>query len=263
MKKIHDFCINNAIFIALFTFAIVVCSYVANFYAHNFSNSSGDWGTFGDFVGGTLNPLLSFLALIILLRTFAMQREELIIQREELKDTKELLRLQTQTQIKQQFESTFFALLNVHNQVLESLSREPPPSIRNGNTYANYSNLQKILQAIRCNRELDLNVANSVLKEQIYLCSHYLNVLYELLKFIEMNTYDEKKYSNIIRALLPSEIMTLLAVYCYSQENEKYKLLIERYAIFENAVFKLDSNNDAYFAPYKVKECYDEKAFGL
>lgn len=263
MKKVHEFCINNAIFIALFAFAVVVCSYVANFYAHNFSNSSGDWGTFGDFVGGTLNPLLSFLALIILLRTFSMQKTELDLQKEELKDTKELLKLQTQTQVKQQFESTFFALLNVHNQILESLSREPTPDLRDGKTYTNDSNLQKVLLAIRCNRELDLNVANSALKKQIYLCSHYLNVLYELLKFIEMNADDEKKYSNIIRALLPSEIMTLLAVYCYSQENEKYKLLIERYAIFENAVFKLDSNNDAYLAPCKVKEFYGKKAFGL
>ena len=134
MKKVHDFCINNAIFIALFAFAVVVCSYVAKFYAHNFSNSSSDWGTFGDFVGGTLNPLLSFLALIILLRTFSMQREELIIQREELKDTKEILKTQSQTQIKQQFESTFFALLNVHNQVLADLNYEPPPPSQNDRT---------------------------------------------------------------------------------------------------------------------------------
>lgn len=104
MKKVHDFCINNAFPIALFTFAFVVCSYAINFYAQNFSKDSGDWGTFGDFVGGTLNPLLSFLALMILLRTFSMQKEE-------LKDTKEILKTQSQTQIKQQFESTFFCVV--------------------------------------------------------------------------------------------------------------------------------------------------------
>jgi hypothetical protein len=35
--------------------------------------------------------------------------------------------LQTQTQIKQRFESTFFELLNVHNQILSEITKEPIP----------------------------------------------------------------------------------------------------------------------------------------
>ena len=127
MKKIHDFFINNAVSVALFMFAVVVFSYVLNFHRQYISDDAGDWGTFGDFVGGTLNPFLSFLALVILLRTFSMQQTELDLQREELKDTKEILRIQTQTQIKQQFESTFFSLLAVHNQVLADLNSIPSP----------------------------------------------------------------------------------------------------------------------------------------
>ena len=40
---------------------------------------------FGDFVGGTLNPVLSFFALVLLFQTYSMQRKELKLQRDELR----------------------------------------------------------------------------------------------------------------------------------------------------------------------------------
>jgi len=46
------------------------------------------WGAFGDFIGGTLNPILSFLALIALLITIAIQSKQLFLSRKELELTK-------------------------------------------------------------------------------------------------------------------------------------------------------------------------------
>lgn len=43
------------------------------------------WGTFGDFVGGTLNPILSFLGLIALLLTLVLQNKQLKISSRELR----------------------------------------------------------------------------------------------------------------------------------------------------------------------------------
>ncbi|WP_432741005.1 hypothetical protein ABXJ76_12840 [Methylobacter sp. G7] len=40
---------------------------------------------FGDFVGGTLNLVLSFFALVLLFKTYSMQRKELKLQRDELR----------------------------------------------------------------------------------------------------------------------------------------------------------------------------------
>ena len=34
------------------------------------------WGQFGDFVGGLLNPMVSFAALVLLARTYLLQRQE-------------------------------------------------------------------------------------------------------------------------------------------------------------------------------------------
>jgi hypothetical protein len=41
------------------------------------SSSADDWGLFGDFIGGTTNPFLSFLSFIAILITVAIQDREL------------------------------------------------------------------------------------------------------------------------------------------------------------------------------------------
>lgn len=62
--------------------------YYVNF-SGNLSDQHDRWGTFGDFMGGTLNPLLSFLSLIALLLTIILQNQELVETRNEIKLTRE------------------------------------------------------------------------------------------------------------------------------------------------------------------------------
>ena len=260
MKKIHDFLIDNAVSVALCMFVVVLAFYLYHFHTQVISEDVTKWGVFGDFIGGTLNPFLSFLALVILLRTFAMQKTELDLQREELKDTKELLRLQTQTQIKQRFESTFFALLNVHNQILRDL---PDNSL--ANTHHHVLNSKASL--IKAQERLKL--------DQFSFC-HYFRILYQLLSFVDKSQNEDKKlYSNMIRALLTDKVLRLLLIYCCGEDDEQkhYKSLIERYAIFENASFKKDLGVEGekiivlagveISAIYEAKNLYDPKAFGL
>lgn len=55
---------------------------------HNsFSLKQEVWGQFGDFVGGILNPILSFLSLIALVYTVLLQVRQLDIARDELKNS--------------------------------------------------------------------------------------------------------------------------------------------------------------------------------
>ena len=80
----------------IFTGAIAAIMTVFLFYFMNFdgelSKSHERWGTFGDFIGGTLNPILSFLALIALILMVILQKRQLEISSEELKATREELR---------------------------------------------------------------------------------------------------------------------------------------------------------------------------
>lgn len=235
-------------------------------FSDSLGDDKGDWGTFGDFIGGTLNPILSFLALIVLLRTYAMQREE-------LKKTEE-------TQKRQQFESTFFELLKLHNQVLEDLTKDLEQSefkekITSGFMSSNLIWLKptkEVLTLGNIKKEFD----NSE------LCEHYyFRVLYQLLKFIAVKfpdngiddkfkyddiekdvSFDEKMYSNIVRASLSDDVIKLLAIKYYKSKADdphgygKTKLLMERYSFFEREFFKIKVGFIS-----ELKSEYEAKAF--
>lgn len=73
--------------VALFSVAAVLYVYQHQF-SGPLSTSNGDWGTFGDYVGGTLNPLfalLSFLALsaTLIFQWISMQRTQFEVARTE------------------------------------------------------------------------------------------------------------------------------------------------------------------------------------
>lgn len=95
---------------------------------------NASWGAFGDFMGGTLNPLLAFLGLIALLTTIKLQVKELKATRKELETSSNALKEQSESfkiqnySIKQQnFENTFFNMLDLHNKIVDNilLSHKP------------------------------------------------------------------------------------------------------------------------------------------
>ena len=77
------------------TFAALALATVVGWYVYNFgitpSTAKGDWGQFGDYLGGTLNPILSFLSLIAILLTFALQSKQLFLSNLQLALSKEEL----------------------------------------------------------------------------------------------------------------------------------------------------------------------------
>ena len=105
---------------------------VAGFYFGNFQEGLlGEqevWGMFGDYIGGTLNPLLAFLSLIALLITIRLQSNELRATREELELTRQTIQDQTSIQDlqrvqmeKQFFDNHFFNSLDMVIKSIEKL----------------------------------------------------------------------------------------------------------------------------------------------
>jgi hypothetical protein len=271
------------------------------FFNGQLSPENTDWGTFGDFIGGTLNPILSFLSLIALLTTIVLQskeleltRNELELTRDELKrsakaqeDTKEILDKQSETLARQQFESTFFSLLDQHNKILGDITSPITASSTTFSSQTSYSHTNKvfnIMDSIFRNDVTNLELANITLKSLNSICGHYFSVLYQLLKFIAINSPDssisksfdvdeiknaelsdyERMYSNIVRAFLGYEIMQLLAVNCFCNNREdshwRYKLLIERYALLKH--MPLQHYLDRNLILKETIDFYDSSAFG-
>jgi uncharacterized membrane protein len=109
--------------------AAIMIIIVLSFYFYNFSGGGlstihGDWGTFGDFMGGTLNPLLAFLSLIALLTTIKIQSKELRATTTEMRNSSIALQEQSQSIKLQNFENTFFKMLDVHNSIIFDLALE-------------------------------------------------------------------------------------------------------------------------------------------
>jgi hypothetical protein len=77
--------------------ALVLClvfgAYAAFFSGHRFEVGSEAWGQFGDFIGGTANPLLGFLTLSALILTLVIQNRQLQVSATELRLSREELEL--------------------------------------------------------------------------------------------------------------------------------------------------------------------------
>lgn len=83
-----------------------------------FSNDSGDWGTFGDYVGGLLNPSIAFIALYWLTSSIKTQIKELTETREQFEKISQNQLEQTSLQ---NFESLFFQLLETKDKAIKDI----------------------------------------------------------------------------------------------------------------------------------------------
>lgn len=75
-------------------------------------------GTFGDFFGGVVNPILTFGTLLALTITILMQRTQLFDEKQRSKDA-------TASSNLQNFENTFFQLMGLHGATIEALRFAP------------------------------------------------------------------------------------------------------------------------------------------
>lgn len=111
--------LNTTIFVVvlLIVVIVVVICYFINFNYHmfghwreifninNLSKETGDWGTFGDYVGGILNPIIAAFAFYLIAKTYNLQKKE-------LEATRQLLKGSMDAQNKQIELSVLSTLLN-------------------------------------------------------------------------------------------------------------------------------------------------------
>lgn len=103
--------------IALCLIALVILGfYFGNFHG-GLSLDNGVWGTFGDYVGGILNPLIAAFAFYLIAETYKLQKTE-------LKATRELLEVSTDVQKNQIKIAAITALLNSNLTKINMLDSE-------------------------------------------------------------------------------------------------------------------------------------------
>lgn len=101
----------------------LVAVVILGFYFGNFhgglSTENGVWGTFGDYVGGILNPLIASFAFYLIAETYKLQKEAYNLQKTELEETRKLLEISTKAQ---EAQVNLAALTAQHNLNLTRIS---------------------------------------------------------------------------------------------------------------------------------------------
>lgn len=208
-------------------------------------------GVFGDMFGA-VNSLFSGLAFATLIFTIYLQTHAIKLQQKELEDTrneirqqKEYLAAQNDVMRIQNFESTFFQLLSLLQQIRESFTFTRTGSQNLGKKafgYA-YDNLEQCLReyiaqgipAGKTKNEVINIVATNFFTEYQIDFGHYFRTLYNLIKLVDKSELPDKKfYTNLIRAQLTNIEVQVIFYDCLSDlGKEKFKPLIEKYALLK------------------------------
>lgn len=235
---------------------LVIASFIANFCLVFTGYSNDARGTFGDQFGA-VNALFSGLAFAGLIYTIILQRRDLKLQREEMRDQTKEFKKENETLKIQRFENTFFNMLSQFQEVVNSLSVKFK---KGGEDFeasgrevfrASFERMPVIVDIPSCNRDYQriygmVNVIGykgmeAYVKADVpTYFDHYFRLLYRILKFVKDTPLitrfdDEYEYTSMLRAILSRYELVWLYYNGLSEYGvDKLKPLIERYAMLKN-----------------------------
>ena len=248
--------------------------YVAYFYKNPISKSSENWGQFGDYMGGVINPIFGFISVILLIYTILQQQKALSLQEEELKATREELArsakaqeasekaLNEQAEIfkQQQFEATFFSLFNQLIQINNNLLKKENniydflfESHKNHKYHHSHffilidQEIKEIERSFNRLGKMDKTDAGKLFLSSIqkdidtkHIEFHQFSLLlYQALKLISLNNRElesRKKYTNILRAAIDIRVLQILALSVCRLSSKTYRPYIN--LLEENSFFE-------------------------
>lgn len=284
-KSLFSIFITALIIIAsifLIELALVVCFYDID-----------KLGAFGDFFGGMINPLLTFCTFMALLLTIILQQRELKLSREQVTISIEelgLTREATEHSAKalseqakslkiQNFENTFFNMINLHNEIVNNISIDvkydfryywtKPSKVSISHTkqptiYAKrkaineiYLSLNSFMKTYKLKKPTKVyDLCHEVFQD---ILGHYFGNIYQILKFIHTSkNIDKQKYSSLFRAQFSSQELELLFFHCSGSIGSiKFKTLTEEFSFFEHLNLQNDNFDFILFS-----NIYEISAFG-
>lgn len=250
--------------------------------------TAAHWGQIGDFIGGVLNPLLSFVAFIAVLINLVLQRRDLALAREEARESNRTQRMQSRIFQKQNeaverqnFESTFFRLLEAHSQQFKLARVSVPNSVKDkvGEdcfAWVTYKFLPAATYGVDPVELLRQNVNVYAYDYSIGL-SRYFKNLHQILKFIDgygsrstlsegmpstmrvrkaIRYYSEQRvYANILRAQLSNDELCCIFINCLTDKGAGLRHYVEKYSILKGV--ELPEPFDFGY----VKSVYDDMAY--
>lgn len=219
-----------------------------------------DRGTFGDMFG-SVNALYSGLALAGIMLSILLQRSEIKLQSEELKETRREFETQNETLKIQRFENIFFNLLNQYHTIVNSTienyykpkvnshssTQEFEMVVLNGrDTYAYY--YKKMLNDLKKSEVNYQEVFDNYYDNFENDLGHYFRTLYRIIKIVDEADFfynsvtNENEifkikymYVSILRSQISDYELAWIFYNCLTNKSSiKFKELIEKYSFLKN-----------------------------
>jgi hypothetical protein len=200
----------------------------------------------GEFFGGAVGSIWSLAGVILFFLALIYQRRELELQRQELLETRQILDGQSKTIQIQQFENTFFQLLDFHLTATKRIENQ-----EGGNGFDKmYDDFKKAIGTTKRKRKKDgssQNLDTHVFETSFRMVydsyrntlSHYIESYKALLFLVDEKSSDPLFYVNIIKPhLTEQEVLIQFYYVLLYGNNERFKRVVETYGLFERLNFR-------------------------
>lgn len=256
----------GAVLFFLFAIGIIIILLVFG-YALSYDGSARANGAWGDFVGGTLNPILTFLTFSGVLISIFLQRLELSLSRKELERSANALESQIKSIEKQNFETAFFQMLNTFNGIVASIDLHNSENgiVTSGRDcfsvfYTRFNKEyreNKSKSGGRHKPESVVRLSYGVFwkKHQAEL-GHYFRFLFNMFRFLDQSSAGEDYHAKLLRSQLSDQELLLLFYNCKSKQGQSFTKYVLKYQLFDNlpTVRLLEDDHVAFFE----KEAFGE-----
>ncbi len=239
-------------------------------------DTNASMGTFGDFFGGVLNPILTFLTLFGLIATIVIQRQELGLARIEYEKTADALSTQA-------IETTFFNMIDLHHKIVDELSLDLNELVLPDNKSKKVSDIfknmiyqfnvmglkiepdvkqfsgRKIFHALsvflKLSETKDMTIKDvyiQVQNQHNYILGHYFRNLYQIMKVIHKNESisddDKTKYMGLLRAQLSTFELAILFINCLDGvcDDGEFRFLLYNYRMLEHLPMEYLGYSNSY-----------------
>lgn len=280
---------------------LVVSGLVIGIYSFvHMSNNSYKLNEIGDFLGGTVGAFWGISGLILVYVAFLGQKEQLMNQeeelklsreeqkltREEIKGQREQMELQNKTISSEQFENSFFKLLNYHDQNTEYLLKAVYGTYIGGG----FKDVEK--ESIKVGKKAfprleglfskgisrtdEVDTEKEIRKMYLYLKDRfkedmefgeeldiYCRSLYNIIDFIDQSSVENKLlYSNVVTNQMPvSEKIVLIYMTIIADEKSMFFDLANKYGLFKNVLEHIDRTDNKFL--WSTLKYFENSAFGV
>lgn len=228
-----------------FVFLITLICFIWKFplFEFDYPIDSERWGQLGDFFGGIIGTIITFLSVIFLYKAFKEQRlanvEAHEVNAEIIKQSEQAVNLNRL----QRFDANYCTLLDLYKDAIAGYksSSELTPVGK-----ASMSNLVSSFiastpfdnnEAYKKRTKKSLNLFNDFLAKNMTVVNAHMRILYQIFNLLTISNIDENDkilYAKLLRSQMTDEELILIRYNCMTIRGNKMQLLVFQYNILKH-----------------------------